>query len=151
MANEFERFLKKVKKLPSGCWMWTACKNRKGYGSFGFKNGKCLTGPAHVYSYLTFRGSIPQGMVLDHICDNKWCVNPHHLVPTTSRINTLRGDTPAGRNYRKTHCYKGHEFSPENTWMYYPRTRNNPTRKCKKCGALALRKYRAKKKQKEAT
>lgn len=37
-------------------------------------------------------GPIPDGMVLDHLCENKLCVNINHLEPVTSSENTRRNN-----------------------------------------------------------
>ncbi len=37
-----------------------------------------------------------------------------HLEPVTQRVNILRGVGPAAIHAKKTHCSKGHEFTPDN-------------------------------------
>ena len=46
-----------------------------------------VTNRAHRYAYRTYRGEIPPGAVMRHICDNKKCVNPFHLVLGTHSDN----------------------------------------------------------------
>jgi HNH endonuclease len=46
---------------------------------------------AHVLLYEKHVGLVPFGLVLDHICRNKLCVNPNHLEPVTNAINNQRG------------------------------------------------------------
>jgi len=67
------------------------------------------------FAYEFSVGVIPEGMELDHLCMNRACCNPSHLQLTTRKQNTLRGNTIAGNNSRKTHCPAGHPYSPENT------------------------------------
>lgn len=47
---------------------------------------------AHRLIYTMLIGEIPEGMVLDHLCRNRRCVNPHHLEPVTVKENTHRGE-----------------------------------------------------------
>lgn len=83
---------------------------------------------AHRFSYEVSVADIPDGMVIDHLCRNGLCVNPKHLEAVTNVVNVMRGEGAAARNARKTHCNKGHELTPENT--YNRRNR----RACKTCG-----------------
>jgi hypothetical protein len=97
------------------CWVWTGWRDkRKGYAWINYKN---RIYSAHRFSYLCFVGSI-EDETLDHLCKVRACVNPSHLEPTPSRVNTLRGDGPTARNSKKTFCSKGHEFSVQNTRIY---------------------------------
>jgi len=55
---------------------------------------------------------------IDHLCRVRCCVNPDHLEAVTHRENILRGNTFAAVNAAKTHCPKGHEYTPENTRIH---------------------------------
>lgn len=107
------RFWDKVEKTDS-CWNWTGSDRREGYGCFGF-NGK--TEQSHRLSYEDVKGKIAEGLQIDHLCRNRKCVNPNHLEAVTHRENTLRGNNFIAQNARKTHCIRGHEFTPENTYI----------------------------------
>jgi hypothetical protein len=110
-----EKFLLCVEKNVNGCWEWTKGKDIKGYGRCSMFFGGRREQMAHRVSYLLFKGDIPEGLSLDHLCRNRKCVNPDHLEPVTNHENILRGEGGAGINARKTHCIHGHEFTPENT------------------------------------
>ncbi len=70
-----------------GCWIWTGATGRHGYG--GVKvGGRNMV--AHRAVYLLIRGEIPAGLVLDHLCNVKRCVNPDHLEPVTQAVNMQR-------------------------------------------------------------
>lgn len=94
----------------SGCWVWTGKINRRGYGYAGPNNRA-----AHRILYELHVGPIPDGLVIDHLCRNKLCVNPAHLEPVTPKENTLRGIGPTAVNALKTHCPKGHPYDDSNT------------------------------------
>lgn len=116
-----DRFMAKVEKAPSGCWIWTATINQYGYGEFNWiapDETKRRMHGAHRVAYVLFVGPIPSGLDLDHLCRVRACVNPQHLEPVTRRVNLLRSPfTPTSLNAAKTHCKYGHEFTPENTYV----------------------------------
>lgn len=136
------RFWEKVNKdapIPAArrdlgrCWMWTAGLS-KGYGQFivmaGHRGRPIL---AHRMAWELLRGSVPDGLELDHLCRVRACVNPDHLEPVTSEENIRRGMWGPVANARKTHCAHGHEFTPENT---YRPPRRPHVRQCRECMRL---------------
>ena len=103
-----ERFMSKVEPVTeSGCWLWTGSENNYGYGKFYIHNGSV---GAHRFAYEHFIGPIPTGLVPDHLCRVRCCVNPSHLRPLTNKDNVLLGVGPAAINARKTHCVRGHSL-----------------------------------------
>jgi hypothetical protein len=132
MKERLEYFLKKIDKQPNGCWLWTATLNEDGYGKFWVGKSRGMVF-AHRWGYEHWRGTIPEGLELDHECRNRACVNPFHCEPVTHAENVQRGD--AGLHWAaKTHCPEGHPYSDGNLaiWggkRYCKTCRNGSTRK----------------------
>jgi len=117
---------------PTGfCWNWTGAKGA-GYGVIGHK-GKQYR--AHRVAYTLLVGVIPDGLDIDHLCRNTKCVNPDHLEPVETKVNTLRGFGAHARNARKTYCDSGHEFNDKNVRMIEGR------RVCIECARSYHREY----------
>ncbi len=104
-----ERILRKVQKDERGCWRWTGYISPAGYGQIGQGNGKGIF-LVHRASWLVFRGPIPEGMELDHLCRVRHCINPDHLEPVTRQENMLR--------VRGEYCPKGlHRMEGDNRYV----------------------------------
>jgi hypothetical protein len=108
-----QRFWEKVDKT-STCWLWTAYCDEKGYGRFRL-NGTMIR--VHRWTYERFVGPIPDGLVIDHLCRVRNCVKPGHLEVVTDAENWRRGQSPTVIHAFKTACNKGHDFTPENTYV----------------------------------
>lgn len=122
---------------PSGCWVWTA-RTSEGYSTIsdsGFER------KAYKLAYQELVGSVPENLVLDHMCHNRdllcsggeschhrRCINPAHLEAVPLEVNIARGHGVGARNTRKTRCKYGHDFDAENT-----RISANGSRGCRSC------------------
>lgn len=68
----------------SGCWLWTRSVQTAGYGQILVEGRRWL---AHRLIYTLLVGEIPEGMVVDHVCRTRRCVNPAHLQVVTVKQN----------------------------------------------------------------
>lgn len=105
---------------PDDCWEWLGSRSpvtrrTGGYGKISV-GGKMAY--VHRVVYELTHGRIPDGLTIDHLCRNRACANPAHLEAVASRTNILRGDGACARHARKTHCSRGHEYTPENTYLW---------------------------------
>lgn len=128
----------------SGCWLWMGFISTGGYGVLNARKKLCR---AHRVSYEAFKCDIPKGLDLDHLCRNRACVNPDHLEPVTRQVNCQRGETgqnTAAQKMARTHCKQGHEYTPENTWMY------RGARKCIKCKYAASNRWHKRNRPRQA-
>lgn len=112
-----ERFWSKVQKTDS-CWIWSGRPSSVGYGVLTRRSadGSRLRIYAHRYSYELHKGPIPAGLVIDHLCRNRCCVNPDHLEAVTMGTNVARGEAPAAVVVRNGFCIRGHPRTPENLY-----------------------------------
>lgn len=128
-APALERLFSRGVPGRNGCIIWTGAVNAvTGYGQFQMSpDGDTY---AHRSAYLLVKGEIPDGLVIDHACHNRdpecpggicihhRCINPNHLEAVTPGENTRRSPhMKGGAKQPRTHCLKGHEFTPDNTMM----------------------------------
>jgi hypothetical protein len=97
--NFEERFWKRVKKLKSGCWIWTGSRTPQGYGQFIIERAKHAA-YTHRASWTYTYGPIPEGVQVLHHCDNPPCVNPQHLFLGT-HCDNLNDMSQKGRRHTK--------------------------------------------------
>jgi hypothetical protein len=139
----------------TACWLWARGLTYDGYGQL--RQGKRQR-KAHQIFYERYRGPIPAGMTIDHLCHNadvacvggktclhRHCVNPAHLEAVTIRVNTARGRTITALNAGKTHCKHGHPFDASNT-LIERQTGGGYRRACHACQLVRKARWRLKKK-----
>ena len=124
-----DRFDTKWRPDPNtGCHLWTGAISSSGYGCIALRGKSGTNVNAHRLSYEFAHGPVPEGMDIDHTCRTRSCVNAAHLEPVSHRENMRRGGGFAGLNAAKTHCKRGHAFTPENT-----RPHGKGNRACRQC------------------
>jgi len=137
-TEELKRFIAKLEILEDGCWFWNGGRGGKPPYWYGVFKASGIYTTAHRHSYEHFVGPIPAGMVIDHLCGIKLCVNPDHLRICTQRNNLHASPTTLNsKNMALTHCKNGHLLSGDNVRMY----RNQ--RVCRAC----KREWRARKRK----
>jgi hypothetical protein len=115
------------------CWHYKGNHDSQGYSIFWY-GGQAYK--AHRIMYTLIWGRIPDDLVLDHLCRNRWCVNPYHLEAVTSTVNILRGENVATRNIAKTECRYGHALAGVNLSKDYA-----GRRRCLTCARRRNREY----------
>ena len=87
--------------LVGGCWTFRTGESRFwNYPSYRDR----VTGrwsAAYVWLYTTLHGPLtPELPMIDHLCENKRCVNPDHLEAVTRSENVLRAKRRAAERER---------------------------------------------------
>ena len=124
-----DRFWPRVVEQPSGCWLWTGALASTGYGVFYADSTAHF---AHRWAYEAMVGPIPEGLVVDHLCKNRACVNPGHFDIVPLAVNS-------GRNTHaeKVACTNGHPFTEANTYLW------RGHRKCRACNRANVARHKA--------
>lgn len=129
-----DRILGNIRVDENGCWRWQRYKHVAGYGWMWVGNGKCDF--VHRAAYQIWKGPIPDGLVIDHLCRVRDCCNPDHLEVVTYSENTMRGDTVPVRRKNATHCDRNHRYTPETTHISA-----SGNRRCKICRRASQKIY----------
>lgn len=96
-----QRIMNRVKVNPeTGCWEWQGGVGAHGYGRIGCGPRRLAV---HRVMYEAIRGTIPQGNLVCHTCDNTSCCNPLHLFTGTQKDNMAdmyrKGRGPVGARH----------------------------------------------------
>lgn len=132
MSARLDRFWQKVDRDSETCWNWTGCLSTNGYGRF-WADGRVNNAHRWLMAEL---GHDVTGMDIDHLCQNKRCVNPAHLEVVTRAENTRRSPYSRSRRDRQV-CNRGHD-------AYRPR--GDGYRWCADCSRTLARRAAAKRK-----
>jgi HNH endonuclease len=113
---------------PTECWPWHGATSASGYGNAKW-DGRLQR--AHRVAYIAYIAPIAEGADVHHLCRNKLCVNPAHLRSILKSEHGRLHGRERGRCI--THCKRGHEFTPENTYVYRNKNTGNVKRSCRIC------------------
>ena len=119
----------KIDRQPDGCWVWTAARSSRGYGKVRTKWSQSRYAHRAVYELLV--GPI-EDETIDHLCQNRACVNPDHLEPVSRIVNTWRGRAMSDDGET---CQRGHS-----DWTI---SSGDGRRRCRRCRADRKKRYRA--------
>jgi hypothetical protein len=91
------------------CWIWIGARDKRPstpYGKISVREeGRHKKKQAHIVSYETFNGPIPEGYEIDHTCRNGFCINPGHLEavpPATNKERRIFKHTAKSTTYEGT-------------------------------------------------
>lgn len=97
----------------TGCFEWQGALTSKGYGKIACgsrADGSVKNRRVHRVAYEALVGPIPDGLTIDHTCENKACWSPAHLQPVTNAENIWLAGV------RMNACRRGHARTPENSF-----------------------------------
>lgn len=117
----------------SPCWVLALKPGNYGYVRLRWRG---LRTTAHRVFYTLLVDEIPEGLVLDHLCRVRCCVNPAHLEPVTNEENIRRGERA-----HRMQCANGHPFDESNTRI------DSDRRTCRRCAIERQRVYRERRRQ----
>lgn len=133
-TDDIGRFAQYIKLIPEHtCWEWVGGTNGV-YSQFYIKSRKIY---GHRFAYEYFVGSIPENLVVNHLCRNKLCVNPQHLEATTQKENIRHA---VSGKPRSSVCNRGHERTEGNTYIY-----PSGVKACRPCVYLKINEYNMRK------
>lgn len=123
------------------CWLYAGEVVTQGYGRIQYMlNGKKYHYYVHRIMYEETNGAIPNGLVIDHLCRIRICVNPSHMEAVTIAVNVMRGEGKLAKFARQTYCKNGHELTANNLRSRADRPNMRECLTCHKVNVKAGRK-----------
>lgn len=107
-----KRFLDNISiKAHDACWEWHGSISTDGHARICFNGTKKH---AARVAYTLWVGVIPPNMFVSHICNNKLCVNPDHLVLITCSDKTKKTVKPV-----KERFYNNIKINSQGCWIWH--------------------------------
>jgi hypothetical protein len=127
-----KRILNRCIPGPNGCLLYTGSRSHKGYGQ---TSAYGHTRRTHRLVWEAARGPIPKGLIVCHECDTPPCNNIEHMWLGTIKENGVdASEKKRCRMQKRTSCFRGHDLTPDNTYIS-----PNGARHCKACARIACR------------
>jgi hypothetical protein len=142
-----DRFWSKVDKngptqphMTTPCWVWTAYRDRDGYGKFGLSGPRRVVKASRVAWEIEI-GPILVGLMALHRCDNPPCVRADHLFLGTCADN-LRDMADKGRSDAQAHPEKYAAYLERARAVIQAKAAARPDPDCIHCKGPARRRWR---------
>lgn len=119
--QNFNKTIEEIKTNPDECWEWSGKRTVRGYGTTASINGETR---AHRIVYAQKYGTIPEGLIICHHCDNPSCVNINHLYLGTHKDNT-KDMIERGRHNNQS----GYRHSEQTRKLISEKVKSNPNRR----------------------
>lgn len=137
LAKYGERFRSHV-ITSDGCWLWDGA-HQGGYAIFSTRSDG--TRKAHRVAYALAHGGLAEGLPISHLCHNRGCVNPAHLVAESMWENTQRSPhILTVVNAQRRFCVNGHPL--EDAYIRVRNTTRRLRRVCAECARIYRRAHR---------
>lgn len=136
-----QRFRAQVEAAPNGCLIWSGPLDRDGYGRYRWRSaGRQFATRAHRVAWVLAGRQLLPGLVLDHLCRNRRCVNVDHMDQVTVQVNTARGTGPTAATAMARldgRCINDHVLAVVGTH------KQGSSRTCAECGRQRVARYKA--------
>ena len=113
-------------------WIWHGSLNgHMGYGRLRWRGRHYY---AHRFACIALGKTIPDDLVIDHLCRISQCVNPQCFELVTNKVNALRGNGVGAQHARKDTCLNGHPLTEDNLCAW-----EKGRRRCVQCNRESSR------------
>lgn len=128
-----ERINKHSVEQPNGCLRWPGAEKKRG-------RPYIVVNKVHKSAYRALWteviGPIPEGLTIDHLCSNKWCLNLEHMEVVSHSENYQRFNRVYQENNPNFIC--GH---PKTGEVLVSKSKGKTQRRCAPCSRAYYREY----------